>query len=148
MRDYYFSHQTKRTIDTWESALYEAASDALYRKVMQAIYLKEIVDAVLEAKTVFVMNEQVVLFHARPSEHVHKEFIAYMHVKEGVGYFDKTLHHIFVFGARDEALHIALLKTLTRFVMEASVDKSLYRQDRMRLALKKSLHTQFGGDEK
>lgn len=145
MRDYYFSYQTKRSIDTWETALYEAASDALHRKVMSAIYLKDIVDAVLESKTVFVMNDQVVLFHARPSEHVRKEFIAYMHVNNGVGYFDKTLHHVFVFGARDEALHIVLLKTLTRFVMEASTDDKLYRQDRMRSALKQSLKSHFGG---
>lgn len=125
----YFSYKEYDRVENWEEALYKAASDALHSKVINALYLKEVVDVVEQAKTMLVINDDTVLLHAEPSEHVRKDCLCYLKLDESVGFFNKQVKHVFLFGARTADYHLKLLKWITKFTMEASTSKNLYNRE-------------------
>jgi mannitol/fructose-specific phosphotransferase system IIA component (Ntr-type) len=126
MNGIYYSYKVEKALSNWEEALYIAAKDALHDKVISALYLKDVVDTVSELKSLLVINNDTVLLHARPSEYVRKDFLAYLEIKESVPFFDKSINHVFLFGAQTQGDHVKLLKWITRFTMEAATDKTLY----------------------
>lgn len=135
----FMSHHTVETVENWETALYKVASDALYAKAIGALYLKEVVDTVQTAQAMLVLNDDTILFHARPSEAVRQSTISYLHVAQGVGYFNKTLRHVFLFAAQTDHHHLIMLKHLTRLVFEQTTNPSLYEPDNMREYLHRAL---------
>lgn len=139
MNGIYFSYKLVDHVDNWEEALYLAAKDALNDKVINALYLKDVVDTVEKVKTLLVVNENTILLHAEPSEYVRKDCLGYLNVKKGVTFFDKTVHHFFLFGAQTPNDHLRLLKWITRFTMEASTDESLYQNKRLKAYFKENL---------
>lgn len=134
----FIAHQTVETIENWETALYQVASEALRAKALGALYLKEVVDTVQTAQAMLVLNDDTILFHARPSESVRQATISYLHVKNGVPYFNKTLHHVFLFAAQTDQEHLDMLKVLSRLVFEQTTNHTLYRSDAMRQYLSKT----------
>lgn len=132
MNGIYFSYKIVDQVENWEEALYLAAKDALHDKVINALYLKDVVDTVDQVKTLLVINEHTILLHAEPSEYVRKDMLTYLNVKKGVPFFDKTIHHFFLFGAQTPNDHLRLLKWITRFTMEARTDETLYQYKRLK----------------
>ncbi|MFH5881124.1 MAG: PTS sugar transporter subunit IIA [Candidatus Izemoplasmataceae bacterium] len=129
MNGMYFSYKEIDKVENWEEALYKAAADALHSKVITALYLKEVVDVVEQAKTMLVINDDTVLLHAEPSENVRKDCLCYLKLDESVGFFNKKVKHVFLFGARTPDYHLKLLKWITKFTMEASTSHKLYERD-------------------
>lgn len=128
MDDLYFSHVTTDQVDSWEDGLYQAAHEAYSRKVITALYLKDVVDMVIEEEGKLVLNDDTVLWHATPSEQVRKNYVGYIGVKQPFMYYGKPIKHAFVFGAQTYKDHLSMLKWITQFVMDASVNKKLYQE--------------------
>ncbi|MFP4286666.1 MAG: PTS sugar transporter subunit IIA [Candidatus Izemoplasmataceae bacterium] len=139
MNGIYFSYKLLDRVENWEEALYKTAKDALNDKVINALYLKDVVDTVNQAKTLLVINENTILFHAAPSEYVRKDCLAYLSIKEGVKFFDKTIHHVFLFGAQTPNEHIKLLKWITKFTLEALTSPSMYECKHLKAYFKEKL---------
>lgn len=136
MEHIHFSHRQLDSGDSWETILYETGQDAFASKVINALYLKDVVDVVNQYEDKLVINDDTVLWHATPSEHVRKNVICYMSVKQPFQYFRKKIKHAFLFGAQTYDDHLTLLKTITRFTLEASINPELYHPRKMRAWLK------------
>lgn len=123
--------KTVEQLLSWEEALYKATSQLIEKKVLSANYLKDIVEEVNRSGAYMAITHDTVLFHARPSDYIFKEFISYLKVDEGITYFDKTIHHVFVFGARTPDYHQILLRQISMFITETKSDPSLLELNTM-----------------
>ncbi len=132
MENMHFSHRQLDSGDSWETVLYETGQEAYAAKMINALYLKDVVEVVNIHEDKLVINEDTVLWHATPSEHVRKNVICYTEVKKPFPYFKKRIKHAFLFGAQTYHDHITLLKTITKFTLEANTNKKLYDPKLMR----------------
>lgn len=120
-----YQFQSMHSVKSWEEALYKATSQLIHEKIVSANYLKDIVEEINKSGSYMALSHDTVVFHARPSEYVFKEFISYMTLEEPIHYFDKVIHHVFVFGARTEDFHLALLSKISTFLTAVRSDEAL-----------------------
>ena len=139
MSNVLFTYRERRSVEGWESALYEAAHEAYKQRAIGAIYLKNIVEEADALNTHLVINDDTVIWHAPPCEHVRKNTLAYLKVDDPFTFYKRPIKNAFVFGAQTEEGYLRFLKALVDFATEAYADKRLYDRQRMERWFEKRL---------
>jgi len=132
MKKIRFSYVKENALESFEEGLYKATNTLLTEGVFESFYLKEIVDVIHKHGPYMAITEDTLVLHAQRYEYIKEPFIAYLYSEKSVQFFGKSIHHMFVFGAKDEKNHLNILSTLSHFITELKESNTLNSETRMK----------------
>ena len=128
--NYYFKHMD--TLDNVDEALNHALREPLENGDVKSLYLKHVIDEIAKSGPYMAITHDVLFLHTRDHESVNAPFISYVYLDTPMGYYDKSIHHIFALGSFDDAMHRRMLSALSHYISDVREDPSLMEDVAMR----------------
>ncbi|MFD2615757.1 BglG family transcription antiterminator [Terrilactibacillus laevilacticus] len=122
--------QIMQRVDSWESAIREAANPLLDSRIIEDSYIDAMIDTVKEIGPYIVIAPRVAIPHARPEKGVNQLGMAMLKLEEPISFSsdqdDKLVNLVIVLAAVDSETHLKALSQLSELLEdEENIEKMI-----------------------